>query len=33
MEAILAEEEDRGNDLGTLLESLGKDEHDKADRR
>jgi bacterioferritin len=29
MEEILAEEEDHANDLRTLLESLGKDEHDQ----
>ncbi len=33
MEEILAEEEDHANDLRTLLESLGKDEHEKADQR
>ena len=33
MEEILAEEEDHANDLRTLLESLGKDEHEKADHR
>ena len=33
MEEILAEEEDHANDLHTLLESLGKDEHEKADQR
>jgi bacterioferritin len=32
-EEILAEEEDHANDLRTLLESLGKDEHEKADQR
>jgi bacterioferritin len=33
MEEILAEEEDHANYLRTLLESLGKDEHEKADQR
>jgi bacterioferritin len=33
MEAILAEEEDHANDLRTLIESLGNDEHDKTDPR
>jgi bacterioferritin len=29
----LAEEEDHANDLRTLLESLGKDEHEKAEHK
>ena len=33
MEEILSEEEDHANDLRTLIESLGKDEHDKTDPR
>ena len=33
MEEILAEEEDHANDLRTLLESLGKDEHEKAEHK
>jgi len=33
MEEILAEEEDHANDLRTLIESLGKDEHEKTDPR
>ena len=33
MEEILAEEEDHANDLRTLIESLGKEEHDKTDSR
>jgi bacterioferritin len=33
MEELLAEEEDHANDLRTLLESLGKDEHDKTESR
>jgi bacterioferritin len=33
MEELLAEEEDHANDLRTLLESLGKDEHDKTEPR
>jgi hypothetical protein len=29
----LAEEDDHANDLRTLLESLGKDEHEKAEHK
>ncbi len=33
LEEILAKEEDHANELGTLLESLGKDELEKAEHK
>ena len=33
LEAILAEEEEHADDLSTLLESLGKDELEKAEHK